>query len=112
MFQHLISKGAAVGSDHAPMLLHISIFPIKVLCPPQPVIRKLDEKLFQSFLKDDTFEDLDGKPVSSIDHTMEKISNNITNARTISCPATHNKVISSYEFTNGIKDKFALLQTA
>ena len=112
MFQHLISKGAAVGSDHAPMLLHISTFPNKVLCLPRPVICKLDEKLFQSLLKDDTFEDLDGKQVSSIDHTMEKITNNITNATTVSCPTTHNKVISSYEFTNEIKDKLALLQTA
>ena len=42
----------------------------------------------------------------------KKITNNITNATTLSCPATHNKVISSYEFTNEIKDKFALPQTA
>ena len=112
VFQHLVSKGAAVGSDHVPMFLHISIFPIKVICLPRPVIRRLDEKLFQSLQKDDTFEDLDGKQVSSIDHTMGKITNNINNATALSCPTTHNKVISSYEFTNEIKDKFALLQTA
>ena len=112
IFQHLISKGEAVGSDHAPMIIHISIFPIKVLCRPRPVIRKLGEKLFQSLLKDDTFEDLDGKQVSSIDETMEKMTKNITNATTLSCPTTRNKVISSYEFTNERRDKFALLQTA
>ena len=112
MFQHLVYKGAAVGSDHILMLLHIFIFPIKVLCPPHSVIRKLDEKLFQSLLKDDTFEGLDGKQVSSTDHTMEKITNNIINATSLSCPTRHDKVISSYEFTNEIKDKFTFLQTA
>ena len=43
---------------------------------------------------------------------MEKITKNITNATTLSCPTTRNKVISSYAFTNEIRDKFALLQTA
>ena len=112
MFQHLITKGAAVRSDHINMLLQLSLLPIKVLCHPRSIICKLDKKLFQNLLKDDIFERLDGKQANSINHVLETITNNINNATMLSFLIKHNKVISSYDFTKEINDKFVLLQSA
>ena len=40
IFQHVIGMGKGVGSDHIPIIVTISLLPIKVLCPPR-VIDKL-----------------------------------------------------------------------
>ena len=60
IFQHRISKGGGVGSDHLPIILEISIQPIRILCPPKLLVDKLDKVKFKEKLSEDRIDSLDG----------------------------------------------------
>ena len=53
MFQHRISKGEGVGSDHLPIILDISLQPFRILCPPRLLVDKLDKTQFKQRLSSD-----------------------------------------------------------
>ena len=108
----MVTWGGAVESDHIPVVLHISLLPIKVICPPRPVIKKLDENKFHTLLKDNTFEELHWKHISVIDSAIEKITENIIVATTWNCPIKCTMIIKSNDFTYEIKQKFKRLQAA
>ena len=112
MFQHHITKGKGVGSDHIPIILTIALRPIKVLCPPKLITKKLDRDRFKDFLKDDDLDTLDGKGYAEIDTRMSHIVDRIQEATAHSCPLKRCNVVKTYEYTPEIRHQLRLIQNA
>lgn len=111
-FHHLITQGNHIGSDHVPIILKISLQPIKTVQSNNLNLNTLDIPKFKQQLCNDTFDDLDNKPVTVLDDVVQTIFSNITNATDSNCQHITIKPHQSYIPTPQIRLKLRQLQAA
>ena len=51
IFHNRISEGRGVGSDHLPIIMEISMVPIRIICNPRIIIDKIDARKFKEELE-------------------------------------------------------------
>ena len=112
LFHHFISKGRSMGSDHLPIIIKISLQPIKIFISPRNRINSLNIENFKNSLSNDHFPALDNRPTIDIDIRTDEIISNINSATRNNCQQSYTAPIKHYTPTPQIKLKLRQFQAA
>ena len=110
-FHYLLESGNHVGSDHIPIIITLSLTPIR------KIVQKLDYSSlnidkFRSDLSSQTFPELQGAPVNIIDTVADDIHSQIQEATQSSCRKFTIKTYQSYTPTSQVQLKLKQYQKA
>ena len=112
LFHYHMYPGKSVGSDHIPVILKVSLQPIRITSQPKKSIKTLNIMAYKEQLSKCQFPNLNKMPLNSIDTVAENIINNIQQAADDNCKTSHTKTIKTYEPTPLIKRKLQQYQAA
>ena len=109
ILQHYITPGPPVGSDHIPIILHISNSPIIIPNTTEKFnFKQADWDKFTDTLNNTPYTlEHDGQPISHIDTQWEHIHNSIINAANSSIPKI--TYTTRYSFIPSIKSQRLLI---
>ena len=111
IFNHLISPGNNIGSDHIPIIMQFQIQPFMFIKQVTNNIRTLDSKKFQEELSNFPVPSLHDKPISEIATATDELYRAIKTATSNNCKKSKTKIIETYKPTRDIVGKLHDFQT-
>ena len=85
LFHDHMHPGKSVGSDHIPIILKVSMQPIRITSQPKKSIKTLNITAYKEQLSKCQFPNLNKMPVNNINVVVENIINNIQQATEDNC---------------------------
>lgn len=104
---HHAQQGPLTGSDHLPIIFHLSTSPIQVPTKRKLELSKADWHKYTEILKRQTTLDLNNKPTQEIEVEIRKTHNNIKEAAKQTIPISKYKTLPYNKTT----DEMRLIQT-
>ena len=103
IFHYNLTQGNNIYPDHIPVILKLSLQPIKIPIQERLNLKTLRITDFKNTLASDQFQELDGQPVETLDNTVSNIFNNINTAISENCQTTKIRTVSIYTPTPQIR---------
>ncbi|KAG0716086.1 hypothetical protein GWK47_010475 [Chionoecetes opilio] len=95
---HHISPGPVCGSDHIPVILHISSNPISIPSPPRHNYSKIDWDNFTTTIEEtDLRYNFEGKTPETLDQQAERIQDTILDAANTHSPTVHHNTYRDFK---------------
>jgi len=95
---HHLSPGPICGSDHIPLILHISSNPIAIPSPPRQNYNKTDWDNFTSRLENTNLQfNYEGQTPETLDQQAERIQNIILDAANTHSPTVHHNIYRDFK---------------
>ena len=104
-FNHLISQGSNIGSDHIPIIMKIQIKPFAIIKELSPNVNSLNLSKYREALKNLEIKDLNNLPKEQLDVETEKLVSSILTATKNNCNPHKVSKIKLYEPTTEIVNK-------
>ena len=99
LFHYHMYPGNSVGSDHIPVILKVSMQPIRILSQPKKSIKTLNITAYKEQLNKSHFPNLNKMPIHSIDVVAENIIENTQQATDDNYKTSHT-VLNPLRLTN------------
>ena len=95
---HHLSPGPACGSDHIPVILHLSPNPIAIPSPPRQDYNRTDWENFQATLNDLRLQqNFEGLTPQTLDAQAERIQKSILDAANTHSPTVHYNIFIDFK---------------